>query len=287
MSVVQTSESFALQGTLPQLEANIVGAYGGEPHQIELRRLFSKPSVPPEIIVADDSYQQALRAREQISSLSLQLASTTNDLERAQIGSTIRETKNYCCIQLLNQEAIAVQGLILEHFNLHLANFLEEIDQHLPVLRMTRFAEIDAVLWSAIQSEFQNAKSEIQMRTEFGLRLSMEEIFKNHLIHGNIGDYGKTVSVRYGSVTPTTYVIISQDEGSGFDLNAVRNPTADENLEIPNGRGILLATNFLDRVEYSPEFSGRRVVCEVNFMSRLEKFGRKFLDKSTGAASTF
>ncbi len=51
-------------------------------------------------------------------------------------------------------------------------------------------------------------------------------------------------------VTPKTFDIYISDEGDGFDPQAVPDPTAQENLEIPNGRGIMLMRAYMDMVEY-------------------------------------
>ncbi|QDV28340.1 DNA-binding response regulator CreB [Planctopirus ephydatiae] len=43
-----------------------------------------------------------------------------------------------------------------------------------------------------------------------------------------------------------------QDEGPGFNPQALPDPTAAANLERPSGRGLLLIRSFFDEVEYSP-----------------------------------
>jgi serine/threonine-protein kinase RsbW len=56
--------------------------------------------------------------------------------------------------------------------------------------------------------------------------------------------------------------IIIEDEGSGFRPQDVPDPTEDENLEKPCGRGIMLMRAFLSVVEYNER--GNRVVLEKN-----------------------
>ncbi|MDH4225855.1 MAG: response regulator [Deltaproteobacteria bacterium] len=46
-------------------------------------------------------------------------------------------------------------------------------------------------------------------------------------------------------------VIQVEDEGSGFDVNSLLDPTSPENLFTTSGRGILLARTFLDQVTYN------------------------------------
>ena len=55
-------------------------------------------------------------------------------------------------------------------------------------------------------------------------------------------------------------VVEIEDEGPGFDVEDVPDPTAEENLEKPSGRGIMLMRAFMDRVEYLDR--GNRVVLE-------------------------
>ncbi len=42
-----------------------------------------------------------------------------------------------------------------------------------------------------------------------------------------------------------------EDEGHGFDLESLPDPTLEENLEKPSGRGILLMREFMTKVEYN------------------------------------
>jgi serine/threonine-protein kinase RsbW len=53
-------------------------------------------------------------------------------------------------------------------------------------------------------------------------------------------------------------VIEIEDEGEGFDPGDVPDPTADENLERPCGRGIHLMRAFMTSIEYLDR--GNRVV---------------------------
>jgi len=52
-------------------------------------------------------------------------------------------------------------------------------------------------------------------------------------------------------------VIDVEDVGEGFDPDSVPDPTEQENLEIPSGRGIVLMKSFMSHIEYEPP--GNRV----------------------------
>jgi anti-sigma regulatory factor (Ser/Thr protein kinase) len=48
-----------------------------------------------------------------------------------------------------------------------------------------------------------------------------------------------------------TATIVIRDEGPGFDLSSLRDPTDPENLEKAGGRGLLLINAFMDEVRHN------------------------------------
>lgn len=84
----------------------------------------------------------------------------------------------------------------------------------------------------------------------FGLKLALEEAMTNAVKHGNRGDPTKHITVRY-RITPDRAVIMVADEGPGFAPECVPDPTSDENIERPNGRGIMLMQCYMSRVCYN------------------------------------
>jgi len=84
----------------------------------------------------------------------------------------------------------------------------------------------------------------------FAIKLALEEALTNAVRHGNGNDASKQLVVRY-SVTPRRAVIMVRDEGSGFSLTRIPDPTSDENLERPNGRGIMLMHAYMTRVHFN------------------------------------
>ena len=83
----------------------------------------------------------------------------------------------------------------------------------------------------------------------FALRLGLEEALVNAIRHGNKGDRDKKVKIRY-LVTQQQVDIYITDQGNGFDPGEIPDPTSRENLERPNGRGILLMRAYMNLVEY-------------------------------------
>jgi serine/threonine-protein kinase RsbW len=92
--------------------------------------------------------------------------------------------------------------------------------------------------------------------SRFAIRLALEECLNNAFKHGNQGDPAKTVTV-HCRVEPAAVAIDVQDQGTGFDPDAVPDPTQDENLEIPAGRGLLLMRAYMTDVRIDPP--GNRV----------------------------
>lgn len=96
-------------------------------------------------------------------------------------------------------------------------------------------------------------------RDVFGVRLALEEAIVNAIKHGNRMDPDKQVKVVCRVDRDSIFVEI-EDEGPGFDPGDVPDPTAEENLERPCGRGIMLMRAFMNRVEYAGR--GNRVILE-------------------------
>ncbi len=90
----------------------------------------------------------------------------------------------------------------------------------------------------------------------FAIKLALEEALTNAVKHGNAGDRTKRVTVEF-SINAKRAVIIVTDEGPGFDPRCVPDPTADENLECPSGRGIMLMRAYMDAVTF--DRTGRSV----------------------------
>ena len=87
------------------------------------------------------------------------------------------------------------------------------------------------------------------MRDVFGVRLALEEAIVNAIKHGNGMDPDKNVQIEC-RVCPERVWVRIRDEGDGFDVSTLPDPTLEENLERPSGRGILLMREFMTKVEY-------------------------------------
>ena len=93
----------------------------------------------------------------------------------------------------------------------------------------------------------------------FGVRLALEEALVNAIKHGNRMDPDKQVHIECCFDDDRVRIVI-EDEGTGFDVSSVPDPTTDENLDKPGGRGIMLMRSFMNRIEYND--LGNRLVLE-------------------------
>src|SRR5206468_12742224 len=93
-------------------------------------------------------------------------------------------------------------------------------------------------------------------RDIFGIKLALEEALVNAIKHGNRLDGGKKVRIQI-HVSGERLDIVIVDEGPGFNPDQVADPLAAENLERPNGRGLLLMRHYMTEVTYHPP--GNRV----------------------------
>ena len=97
----------------------------------------------------------------------------------------------------------------------------------------------------------------------FAVRLALEEALANAIKHGNRLDPAKKVTVKF-SVEPEKVQLIVIDQGSGFNPNSVPDPTTDEHLEDPSGRGITLMRAYMDEVSYNSRGNEVRMVKRIN-----------------------
>jgi serine/threonine-protein kinase RsbW len=84
---------------------------------------------------------------------------------------------------------------------------------------------------------------------EEDIEIALREALANAVIHGNHEDPGKQVYVGCRGGTDEVSIVI-RDEGQGFDMGEVPDPTAPENIESSHGRGIYLMKSVMDEVRF-------------------------------------
>ncbi|MBN1185111.1 MAG: ATP-binding protein [Bacteroidales bacterium] len=80
------------------------------------------------------------------------------------------------------------------------------------------------------------------------------EAVNNAIMHGNKQDNSKEVDVAF-ILDKSKLRVQVKDQGPGFDYNNIPDPTAPENLENINGRGIFLMQKLSDNISFSDEGS--------------------------------
>lgn len=93
----------------------------------------------------------------------------------------------------------------------------------------------------------------------FGIDMAVREALTNAVVHGNKLDETKPVEVRLKS-SPKALEITVRDQGLGFNPEVVPDPTKEENILKPTGRGIFFMRNFMDEVDWSIHPDGGTVV---------------------------
>ena len=86
--------------------------------------------------------------------------------------------------------------------------------------------------------------------THYGeILIAMTEAVNNAVVHGNKLDANKMVDIEV-RVEGQTIAFRVADQGPGFDYENIPDPTAPENIEKPNGRGVFLMRQLADTCEF-------------------------------------
>ena len=81
--------------------------------------------------------------------------------------------------------------------------------------------------------------------------IAVRETMVNAIAHGNRYSARKKVRLRVWK-EESRLVVEIQDEGNGFEMTAVPDPLAEENLLRQSGRGLLMIQAFMDELEVKP-----------------------------------
>jgi serine/threonine-protein kinase RsbW len=82
------------------------------------------------------------------------------------------------------------------------------------------------------------------------LTSSVAEASSNCIIHGNKEDISKNIEVEI-EIDDEKIVVKLTDEGKGFDVDKVPDPTLPENILKDSGRGIHIMRSFLTELKYN------------------------------------
>ena len=93
--------------------------------------------------------------------------------------------------------------------------------------------------------------------------IAVTEAVNNAIIHGNKNEDTKIVKVDVSKINSSLILSVA-DQGDGFDFENLPDPTAPENLEKPDGRGIFLMKNLSDGVDFDSNGSKVSITFAVN-----------------------
>lgn len=95
-----------------------------------------------------------------------------------------------------------------------------------------------------------NAGDVVSADTIWWLELALTEAINNAVHHGNKKDKNKKAIIDY-RWTDDLFSVTVTDEGDGFDVGGVGDPTDAENINKDTGRGVYLIRHVMDEVSYS------------------------------------
>jgi len=82
--------------------------------------------------------------------------------------------------------------------------------------------------------------------------LGLSEAVSNSIVHGNKNDSSKKVFISF-LYHDNKLIITVRDEGVGFSIDDVKDPTLPENRKKENGRGLFLIQQIADEVFFFDE----------------------------------
>ncbi|NNF35336.1 MAG: ATP-binding protein [Saprospiraceae bacterium] len=104
---------------------------------------------------------------------------------------------------------------------------------------------------SEVENFLQNAVSNCNISPDRypDMLISLTEAVNNAIIHGNKEDEKKLVIIQMIQKNKHLKITVT-DEGGGFNLEEVPDPTAPENIECCGGRGVYIMSRLADRITF-------------------------------------
>lgn len=122
-------------------------------------------------------------------------------------------------------------------------NLHEKIEFELPSTVSTMHAILDYLMKRVEKLGVINPE-------QSNLFIALDEAFVNAVKHGNKFDVQKLVRITADVSTKEARFTV-EDEGDGFDVNAIPDPLDPTNLFKTSGRGVLFIYNIMDEVKYN------------------------------------
>jgi serine/threonine-protein kinase RsbW len=138
-------------------------------------------------------------------------------------------------------------------------NLHEKIEFELPSAISTMNAILDYLLKRVEKLGVINPE-------QSNLFIALDEAFVNAVKHGSKFDAQKIVKIT-AEVSAKEARFTIEDEGEGFDVNAIPDPTNPENLFKTSGRGVMFIYNIMDEVKYNERGNRLEMVKKSDLIS--------------------
>ena len=125
--------------------------------------------------------------------------------------------------------------------------FMHELHEHIEFELPSAISLMHIVLEYLMQRV---EKLGVVKSEQSNLFVALDEAFVNAVKHGNKFDVKKLVRV-IAEVSKQEARFTIEDEGEGFDINAIPDPLDPANLFKTSGRGVLFIYNIMDEVKYN------------------------------------
>jgi serine/threonine-protein kinase RsbW len=122
-------------------------------------------------------------------------------------------------------------------------------------------AEIPRMLATVLEA---TAGSGLAAEQRDNLALALVEALANAIRHGNNGHSDLPVAVTVRTNPGVSTEVEVADQGPGFDVSDVADPTLPDRLLTPGGRGIFLMRRLVDRLEFGPVGNTVRLIVDVH-----------------------
>lgn len=82
----------------------------------------------------------------------------------------------------------------------------------------------------------------------YWMSIALREAVNNAIKHGNKEDAMKMVSIDFQVLSDKVIILVS-DEGKGFDVSKIPDPTVGDNIMKAGGRGLFFIRSFMDELK--------------------------------------
>lgn len=126
-------------------------------------------------------------------------------------------------------------------------------------MKMTLPSRLESVEQAAAAAERFAKQCALPDEFLFAIDMAIRESVANAVKHGNKFDESKNVEVCF-AVNESSFEATVGDQGAGFTVEDVPDPTAEPNLLNASGRGVLFMRTFMDEVEWRTVSGGGTTV---------------------------